>query len=232
MTSYRELRESVYEANMELPRRGLVLYTFGNVSGIDRASGIVAIKPSGVEYDELTPEMIVLVDLDGTVVDSTLRPSSDTATHLVLYREFTTIGGVTHTHSTHATAWAQARRGIPCFGTTHADYCYGEIPCTNLMSARRIEGDYEVETGREIVERFDDLSPEQVPMVLVAGHGPFTWGKDPGESVYHSAILEQLAHMAAITIAVNPSIDPIPRPLLDRHFLRKHGADAYYGQSR
>lgn len=230
MLSYQSLRDAAYEANMELPRRGLVLYTFGNVSGIDRDAGLFAIKPSGVDYDELTPDMMVLVDLDGNVADSKYRPSSDTDTHLVLYREFGEIGGVAHTHSTAATAWAQACRSIPCLGTTHADYCYGEIPCTEFMTESRIAGEYEAETGMAIVERFAGLSPAQVPMVLVAGHGPFTWGDSPDKAVYHSAILEELANMAAITFTVNPGISPLPRALLDKHFLRKHGANAYYGQ--
>ena len=187
---YAEIRERAYRANMELDRRGLVLYTWGNVSEIDREAGVFAIKPSGVPYENLTADNMVVVDLDGRAVDGGLKPSSDTATHAHLYRHFETIGGITHTHSTYATAWAQARREIPCFGTTHADYAYGAIPCTALMRDDQIAGDYEEETGVQITEAFAGRDPAETPMVLVAGHAPFAWGKDAAESVYHAAVLE------------------------------------------
>lgn len=234
MQSYKfsELRKHVWEANMELPRQDLVLYTFGNVSGINRDSGIIAIKPSGVPYKELKPEMIVLLDLDGNTVDSPLNPSSDTDTHLVLYRKFPSIGGIVHTHSSYATAWAQAQRSIPCFGTTHADYVYGDIPCTPMISDERIAGKYEKETGDVIVETFRDIPYEQVPMVLVAGHGPFTWGESPEKAVYHSVVLEELAKTAFLTEKINPDAQRIKQTLLDKHFLRKHGSGAYYGQKK
>lgn len=227
----RELREAVYEANLELDRRALVLYTFGNVSGIDREQGLVAIKPSGVSYADLRVEDIVIVDLQNQVVDGKLRPSSDTKTHTRLYREWPEIGGVCHTHSTHATAWAQAQRPIPCYGTTHADYVYGEIPCTALIRDEQIASDYEEETGTQIVERFASLGPAEVPMVLVAGHGPFTWGVDAAKAVFHSAVLEELARMAALTESLNPAIGPLQQSIADKHYQRKHGKDAYYGQA-
>ncbi len=229
---FSELRKHVWEANMELPRKNLVLHTFGNVSGIDRENGIIAIKPSGVPYEELKPEMIVLLDLDGNTVDSPLNPSSDTDTHLVLYREFPSIGGIVHTHSSYATAWAQAQQAIPCFGTTHADYVYGDIPCTPMISDERIAGKYEEETGDVIVETFRDIPYEQVPMALVAGHGPFTWGESPEKAVYHSVILEELAKTALLTRRINPDAQRIKQTLLDKHFLRKHGIGAYYGQKK
>ena len=230
MYSYKELRTQVWEANMELPGKNLVIYTFGNVSGIDREHGIIAIKPSGVPYEELKPENIVLVDMDNNVVDSGYNPSSDTKTHLVLYKNFPKIGGVAHTHSTYATAWAQAQKPIPCLGTTHADYVCGDIPCTGLITDEQIRGDYEEETGKLIVERFRNLSYETVPMALVAAHGPFTWGESPEEAVHNSVILEELAKMAFFTVSINNSVTGIDKTLIDKHFFRKHGNNAYYGQ--
>jgi L-ribulose-5-phosphate 4-epimerase len=224
------LREQVYEANMELTRRGLVLYTFGNASQIDRDSGIVAIKPSGVSYDTLTPEQIVLVDLDNRIVEGTLRPSSDVKTHLHLYRCWPTIGGVVHTHSSAATAWAQACRPLPCYGTTYADYVYGAVPCTALIGDAQIARDYEHETGEQITAVIDAVQCMRTPMVLVAGHGPFSWGSDAAEAVYHAAILEELARMGAMTEALNPTITSLKHSILDKHYLRKHGTSAYYGQ--
>jgi len=225
-----ELREQVWEANMELPRKNLVIYTFGNVSGIDRVQGIIAIKPSGIPYEKLTPDNIVLVDMDGTVIDSRFNPSSDTMTHLVLYRHFETIGGIVHTHSTYATSWAQALKPIPCLGTTHADHIRGEIPCTEVMTDEEIRGNYEERTGLKIIERFRGLSPDDVPMVLVAGHGPFTWGHTPENAVYNGVILEELARLAFYTLSIDPAAGGIPGPLLDRHYFRKHGDSATYGQ--
>ena len=230
MYSYKELREQVWEANMELPGKNLVIYTFGNVSGIDREHGIIAIKPSGVPYEELKPENIVLVDMDTNVVDSGYTPSSDTKTHLVLYKSFPKIGGVVHTHSPYATSWAQAQKPIPCLGTTHADYIHGDIPCTGLITGEQIRGDYEEETGKLIVERFRNLSYETVPMALVAAHGPFTWGESPEEAVHNSVILEELAKMAFFTVSINNSVTGIDKTLIDKHFFRKHGNNAYYGQ--
>ena len=232
MSEFRELREQVWEANMELPGKNLVIYTFGNVSGIDKEKGVIAIKPSGVPYEELTPDKIVLVDMDNRIIDSDYNPSSDTKTHIVLYRNFPDIGGVVHTHSPYATAWAQAQKPIPCLGTTHADYVHGDIPCTGLISDEQILGDYEEETGNRIIERYKDLSYKDVPMVLVAAHGPFTWGENPEKAVYNSVILEELAKMALYTVAVNPDAAGIKKPLIDKHFLRKHGKDAYYGQKK
>ncbi len=231
MHTFKKLRKRVCEANMELHRKGLVLYTFGNVSGIDRERGVVAIKPSGIPYDELTADKIVLVDLENQVIYSRYKPSSDTKTHLVLYREFPEIGGVVHTHSTFATAWAQAQKPIPCFGTTHADYVRGDIPCTRLVTNRQIRADYEEETGNQIAALFKTLSYRDVPMVLVAGHGPFTWGDSPASAVYNSVVLEELAKMAFQTVAINPTARRIKKSLIDKHFLRKHGKKAYYGQN-
>lgn len=226
----RALREEVFEANLELVRRGLVLYTFGNASGIDRSRGLVAIKPSGVPYEKMRPADMVVVDLDGNTVDGKLRPSSDLDTHLVLYRAFESVGGVVHTHSRAATAWAQARRDLPCLGTTHADYFHGAVPVTKPLSAREIEGDYEANTGHAIVKRFARLDPMEIPAVLVAGHGPFTWGKSAPEAAHHAVILEELARMALDTIALSPPGKPIAKALLERHFFRKHGPQATYGQ--
>jgi L-ribulose-5-phosphate 4-epimerase len=228
--SYKELKREAFEANMELHRRGLVLYTWGNVSQLDRDKGVFAIKPSGVPYEELSADDIVVVDLDCRRVEGTLKPSSDTRTHAHLYRHFESIGGVTHTHSTHATAWAQAQQEIPCFGTTHADYAYGAIPCTAVMSDEQIERDYEEETGVQITAAFADRDPMETPMVLVAGHAPFAWGKDAGESVYHAVVLEEIARMAYITRLIDPSRGPLKQEIVDKHYRRKHGKDAYYGQ--
>jgi L-ribulose-5-phosphate 4-epimerase len=226
----RRLREQVCRANLELVAKGLVIETFGNVSGIDRELGIIAIKPSGVGYDDLDPSAIVLVDLAGKRVSGNLNPSSDTPTHVRLYREFPEIGGVVHTHSRYATAWAQARRALPCLGTTHADYFRGTVPCSAVIS--EIAGEYEEETAVQIVEAFRRLDYREMPAVLVASHGPFTWGKDAAEAVYHAVMLEYAAELAAIAVGINPRIGPAQRALVDKHFLRKHGAAAYYGQNR
>ncbi|MDQ0338625.1 L-ribulose-5-phosphate 4-epimerase [Caldalkalibacillus uzonensis] len=224
------LKEAVLKANQALPKHGLVTFTWGNASGIDREKGLVVIKPSGVSYEALSPDDLVVVDLDGNVVEGKLKPSSDTPTHLVLYKAFPQIGGIVHTHSPWATSWAQAGRGIPALGTTHADYFYGEIPCTRKMTTAEIEGAYERETGHVIIETFRQLDPLQVPGVLVHGHAPFTWGKDPHSAVYHAVVLEEVAKMAARTYSLNPEAKPMEQTLLDRHFLRKHGENAYYGQ--
>ncbi|MBN1807714.1 MAG: L-ribulose-5-phosphate 4-epimerase AraD [Planctomycetes bacterium] len=227
-----ELREEVYWANMELHIQKLAIYTWGNASGIDREAGIIAIKPSGLAYEELRPEMIVLVDLEGKVVDGELKPSSDTATHIELYRAFVKVGGVVHTHSPHATAWAQARQPLPCYGTTHADYFHGEVPVTTMLTDAEIDGDYEAETGKAIVKKFREagLKPEEMPAVLSAGHGPFTWGKNAEEAVCNAVVLEEAARMAMMTEGICRQAEAIPGKLLDKHFLRKHGPGAYYGQ--
>jgi L-ribulose-5-phosphate 4-epimerase len=228
--SYLELKRQVYEANMELHKRNLVVYTWGNVSQIDRDKGVVAIKPSGVAYEVMTPDDIVIVDLDNRIVEGKLRPSSDTKTHTYLYRHFDSIGGVTHTHSTYATAWAQTQQPIPCYGTTHADYAYGEIPCTAVMSDEQIERDYEEETGVQITDCFANRNPREVPMVIVAGHAPFTWGKNAAEAVYHAVVLEEIARMAYLTKTLAPETKPLKQGIVDKHYLRKHGKNAYYGQ--
>jgi len=225
-----ELREQVCVANLALRKHGLVVFTWGNVSGIDRAHGVVAIKPSGVSYEDLAPESIVIVDLQGRIVEGDLRPSSDTPTHLELYRSFPGIGGVCHTHSPYATMWAQAQREIPCFGTTHADHFYGPVPVTDALADHEIDGPYEQNTGRVIVRRFAALDPLQMPAVLVANHGPFTWGAGPDQAVENAVVLEQVAQMAYGTLLVNARQGGITQALLDRHYLRKHGKDAYYGQ--
>jgi L-ribulose-5-phosphate 4-epimerase len=227
-----ELKEAVCQANRELAVRKLVVYTWGNVSGIDRERGLVVIKPSGVAYEDLKPEMMVVVNLKGLVEEGQLKPSSDTPTHLYLYRNFPAIGGVVHTHSPLATAWAQAQQGIPCYGTTHADYFYGAIPCTRPLAAAEITTDYEWNTGKVIVERFADLDYEAIPAVLVANHAPFTWGKDAATAVHNSVVLEEVARMGLATRRLNPAAPQVPQVLLDKHYLRKHGRNAYYGQGR
>jgi len=224
------LREEVLEANLELVRRGLVLYTFGNVSGIDRNEGLVAIKPSGVAYDELTAAHIVVCDLEGTIVEGKLRPSSDLPTHVELYKYFPNIGGVAHTHSEFATAWAQAETPIPCFGTTHADYFHGEVPVTDRLGPGEIAGDYELETGKAICRTFAKLDPDAIPAVLVAGHAPFCWGPSAAAAAHNAVVLEYVAKMAYHTLVINAESRPIGRELHDKHFLRKHGRNAYYGQ--
>jgi L-ribulose-5-phosphate 4-epimerase len=228
------LREDVLAANLELVKRGLVLYTFGNVSGIARQEGLVAIKPSGVPYETMTAEQIVVCDLDGRVVDGKLRPSSDLATHIELYKHFPSIGGVAHTHSEFGTAWAQAQRPIPCFGTTHADYFHGPIPVTPPMNVEEIAGDYEKETGLVICRMFSQsrIDPDAVPGVLVAGHAPFTWGPDAKAAAHNAVILEYVARLATSTVIADPEAKPISHALHDKHFLRKHGPKAYYGQSK
>ena len=224
------LRDEVFEANRELVRRGLVVYTFGNASGISRGDGLAVIKPSGVPYETMTPKDLVVTDLDGRVVEGSLRPSSDLPTHLVLYRAFPAIGGVAHTHSSCATAWAQARREIPCLGTTHADYFRGPVPVTEEMTATAIDIDYERNTGQAIVQRFMALDPMEIPAVLVAGHGPFAWGRSAAEAAHTAVVLEELARTALQTLAINPHARPLSDLQRDKHFLRKHGAGAYYGQ--
>ncbi|MDR1979414.1 MAG: L-ribulose-5-phosphate 4-epimerase [Synergistaceae bacterium] len=227
----KELKKQVYESNMALPRYGLVTFTWGNASGFDRKRGLAVIKPSGVEYDVLSPEDMAVVDLEGRQVEGPLKPSSDTPTHVALYRAFPEIGGVVHTHSRWATIFAQAGRGIPALGTTHADYFYGEIPCTGKMTPEAIAGKYEEETGAAIVERFRNLSPVSVPAVLVYGHGPFAWGENAALAAHNAAVLEEVAMMAWHSLSLlGPDWKPMQKELLDRHFLRKHGPDAYYGQ--
>jgi L-ribulose-5-phosphate 4-epimerase len=225
-----ELKERVCLANKLLKEHDLIIYNFGNVSGIDLDSGLVAIKPSGIDYDELTVENIVIVDLDGNRIEGGLNPSSDTPSHLELYRAFKGIGGVCHTHARYSTMWAQGQKEIPCLGTTHADYFYGPVPVTDNMTAEEIITDYELNTGKVIVRRFQDLDPNQTPAVLVAGHGPFTWGPSPEKAVENAVVLEEVARMALGTVTINPDQKPIAGELLDKHYLRKHGKDAYYGQ--
>lgn len=225
------LKEQVCQANLELVKHGLVIFTWGNVSAIDREKGLVVIKPSGVSYDDMKPEDMVVVDLDGKVVEGKLRPSSDTATHVVLYKAFPSIGGVVHTHSTYATAWAQAGIDIPNIGTTHADYFSGPIPCTVDMTQKEVEGAYEEETGNVIVKRFEKLNPAYIPGVLVKNHGPFSWGKDAQEAVHNAVVMEQVAKMAFIAFQVNPALTMNPH-LIQKHFSRKHGPHAYYGQEK
>ncbi len=224
------LKKQVYEANMELPRRGLITYTWGNVSGIDRASGLFVIKPSGVDYDELKPEDMVVMDLDGNKVEGDYNPSSDTPTHLELYKAFAEVGGIVHTHSPWATSWAQAGRSIPCYGTTHADYFYGEIPCARSLTEEEINGEYEKNTGLVIIETFEGKNPMHIPGVLCANHGPFTWGTDADNAVHNAVVLEEVAKMACRTEQLMPGGTPAPQVIRDKHFLRKHGANAYYGQ--
>jgi len=229
---YRELKERAWAANQEIPKRGLAIYTFGNASALDRERGVVAIKPSGVAYDQLTPDDLVVVDLSGEIVEGSLRPSSDTATHLVLYRAWPGVGGVVHTHSGYATGWAQARRAIPIYGTTHADHLAEDVPCTAVMSDEAVERDYELETGTQILDCFANRDPMHTPMVLVAGHGVFTWGDSPEKAIYNAAVLEELARMAFVTKSLDPEAARLPEGLIRKHFARKHGKHAYYGQQK
>ena len=224
------LRTEVLEANLELVRRGLVIYTFGNASGVSREQGLIAIKPSGVPYDRMKPEQMVITDLEGRVVEGNLKPSTDIDTHALLYREFPGIGGVVHSHSRHATAWAQAGREIPCFGTTHADYFHGAVPVTDALTAEEIESEYELNTGRAIVRRIKGRDPLGCPAILVAGHGPFAWGRSVTEAVHNAVIVEELAALALETLTINPAAQPIGEALRDKHHFRKHGAKATYGQ--
>ena len=230
----KELREQVYEANMELPRRNLVTYTWGNVSGIDRESGLFVIKPSGVEYDALRPEDLVVMDLAGNKVEGKLNPSSDTKTHLVLYNAFPEIGGIVHTHSPYAVGWAQAGEDIPCYGTTHADYFYGPVPCARHLTQEELDEDYERNTGKIIVETFRarGIDPVAVPAVICFSHGPFTWGRDAAQAVYHAVVLEEVAKMAIFTRQLNPAAAPAPQRIQNKHYMRKHGPNAYYGQGK
>lgn len=237
-----ELKEKVYKANMDLPKHGLVTFTWGNVSGIDREKGLFVIKPSGVDYDKLKPSDMVVMDMDGKKVEGELNPSSDTKTHLVLYKAFPDVGGIVHTHSTWATSWAQAGRDIPCYGTTHADYFYGDVPCVRSLTKEEIDEDYEKNTGNVIVDFFlkadeerkakGGYKPEWVarPCVLCRNHGPFAWGKSPDQAVYHAVVLEEVAKMAAHTEAIQPKVGVAPQEIQDKHYLRKHGPNAYYGQ--
>ena len=228
-----QLKKEVYEANMELPKRGLITYTWGNVSGIDRESGLFVIKPSGVDYDKLSPEDMVVMDLDGNRVEGDLNPSSDTPTHIELYKAFKDLGGIVHTHSPWATSWAQAGRSIPCYGTTHADYIYGEIPCVRNLTKEEIEEAYEKNTGVLIADEFEAKKKDYiaVPAVLCKNHGVFTWGKDAHEAVHNAVVLEEVAKMAYRAETINPRIQPAPQELQDKHYYRKHGANAYYGQN-
>ena len=230
MNSYKSLKEEAWEANQALAKSGLVFGTFGNVSAADRAKGVFAIKPSGLAYTDMKQQDMVVVDFNGAVVDSKLIPSTDAPTHLVLYQNIPVIDGITHTHSTYATAWAQAMKPIPVLGTTHADFLPLEVPCTKMLSDEQIRGDYEIETGRQIVNLLRNLSTEDVTMVLAAGHGPFTWGATALDSVKHSQILESIAKIAALTLQINPEVSYLKNTLINKHFQRKHGTDAYYGQ--
>ena len=227
-----QLKKDVYEANMELPRRGLITYTWGNVSGRDAETGYFVIKPSGVDYDKLSPEDMVVVDLNGKVIEGKYRPSSDTPTHIELYKKYPEIGGIVHTHSPEATSWAQAGRSIPLYGTTHADYFYGPIPCARSLTKEEIEGEYERNTGLVIIETFEKngINPVYTPGVLCVNHGPFTWGKDAAEAVHNAVVLEEVAKMATKTELINPKVKSAPDTIRDKHFFRKHGANAYYGQ--
>lgn len=229
-----QLKQAVYEANMELPRRGLVTYTWGNVSGLDRETRLMVIKPSGVSYEELTPDQLVVLKLDGSVVEGKLNPSSDTKTHLKLYNAFPELGGIVHTHSPHAVAWAQAGRDLPCYGTTHADYFYGPVPCARSLTEEEVREDYEADTGDVIVETFRErrISPVFVPAVLCRNHGSFTWGKDAAQAVYHAVVLEEVAKMGILTLQIDPQAQPAPAYVLEKHFQRKHGPNAYYGQKK
>lgn len=229
-----QLKQEVYEANMLLPKYHLVTFTWGNVSGIDREKGLFVIKPSGVDYDKLSPDSMVVVNLEGEVVEGDYRPSSDTPTHVVLYNRFQEIGGVVHTHSPWATSWAQAGRGIPCYGTTHADYLYGQVPCVRTLTKEEIETAYEKNTGVLIADEFERLAVDYLatPAVLCKNHGPFTWGKDAKEAVHNAVVLEEVAKMAARCEQIDPKVNPAPQELQDKHYYRKHGKNAYYGQSK
>ena len=228
------LKQAVYEANMELPRRGLVTYTWGNVSGIDRETGYVIIKPSGVDYEDLTPDKLVVLDLDGNIIEGDLNPSSDTKTHLELYKAYPELGGIVHTHSPYAVGWAQAGKDIPAYGTTHADYFYGPVPCARHLTPEEVDEDYERNTGKSIIETFTErgINPVHVPAVICHSHGPFTWGKNPAQAVYHAVVLEEVAKMALYTAQIFPDCPPAPQHVQDKHFMRKHGPNAYYGQTR
>ena len=225
-----KIKQQVFEANRDLPRYGLVTFTWGNVSAIDRVRGRVVIKPSGVAYDVMQPEDMVVVDLEGNVIEGKWNPSSDTATHLALYRRYPTLGGVVHTHSTHATAWAQAGLAIPALGTTHADYFFGDIPCTRPLTEAEVQGEYELNTGKVIIETIGECEPLHTPGIVVWQHGPFAWGKNAHEAVHNAVVLEEVAKMAWIARGINPKLQPIDRYLMNKHYLRKHGPDAYYGQ--
>lgn len=230
---YTDIRQQAYAANIQLPQLGLVLFTFGNASAADQSKKVFAIKPSGVPYEDLSPEAMIVVDFEGKVVEGDLRPSSDTKTHAVLYKHWN-IGGIAHTHSTYATAWAQTQQDLPIFGTTHADHLAVDVPCAPVMNEEAIQGDYEYETGFQIIRALQDkaLSYEEVPMILVANHAPFTWGKTAEKAVYHSAVLEELARMATLTRQIRPDAPRLPETLIQKHYQRKHGKDAYYGQSQ
>lgn len=225
------LKKYVYEANMELPKRGLITYTWGNVSGIDRETGYFVIKPSGVDYNLLKPEDMVVMDLEGNKIEGDLNPSSDTPTHIELYKAYPEVGGVVHTHSPWATSWAQASRYIPCYGTTHADYFYGDIPCARLLTPDEIEEDYEKNTGLVIIETLEEINPMYVPGILCSNHGPFTWGKDAAHAVHNAVVLEEIAKMASRTEIINKNAKKAPKSMQDKHFMRKHGPNAYYGQT-
>lgn len=231
--NYKTLREEACEANLQLPRLGLVMFTFGNVSVVDRAASVFAIKPSGVPYDQLTPDNMVVVDYDGVVKWGNMRPSSDTLTHAVLYKNWSSLGAIVHTHSTYATAWAQAGKDIPIFGTTHADHLTVDVPCAPPMDDARISGNYELETGHQIIDCFKSrkLDPTEVEMMLVGNHAPFTWGKNATKALYHAAVLEELARMAHLTLQINPAAPRLKNSLIQKHHQRKHGPDSYYGQS-
>ena len=228
------LKQQVLEANLLLPQYGLVTFTWGNVSGIDRDSGLVVIKPSGVPYEGMTAQDMVVVDLDGKVVEGKWRPSSDTATHVELYKAFPQLGGIVHTHSPYAVGWAQAGEDVPCYGTTHADYFYGPIPCARHLTKEELDEDYEKNTGKAIVEIFSarGIDPAATPGVICRSHGPFTWGKNPAQAVYHAVVLEEVCKMAAYTRLINPSAAPAPKHVADKHYMRKHGPNAYYGQKK
>ncbi|MFV0472020.1 MAG: L-ribulose-5-phosphate 4-epimerase [Paludibacteraceae bacterium] len=226
-----QLKEKVFNANLELVKHGLVIFTWGNVSAIDRATGLVVIKPSGVSYDDMKADDMVVVDIQGNIIEGNLKPSSDTPTHLALYRAFPNIGGIVHTHSTYATSWAQAGKDLPNIGTTHADYFSADIPCTRDMTRKEIDGEYELETGNVIIERFNVLNPDYIPGVLVKNHGPFSWGKNADDAVHNAVVMEQVAKMAFVAFGVNPQL-AMNEHLITKHFYRKHGANAYYGQSK